>query len=75
VDSPADEDVHARLARHGLLVSDDFPDSEVDDALASTMLSVIESMLASAPANEKPPAEPEGDAAVAPSASKPSTHP
>ncbi len=58
---PADQDVHARLARHGFLVSDDVEDPEGADALASTMLSVIESMLATDQAGEQPAAKSECD--------------
>lgn len=68
----ADEDVHARLARHGFLVSKDFGDAEGDDALAGTMLSVIESMLATGRAGERPDANTDGDDTANPSLSKPS---
>ena len=73
---PANGDVHGRLARHGFLVSNDFPDfrdPEGDDELASTMLSVIESMLATPQVGELPAAETDGDDTAGPSPSKPST--
>lgn len=66
-----DKDAHAQLARHGFLVSDDVDDPEGADELASTMLSVIESMLASGPANEQACAA-DGDDTSGLSPSKPS---
>jgi hypothetical protein len=70
---PADEEIHARLARHGFLVSDDVDDPEGADDLASTMLSVIESMLATGPANEPPVGAAGGDDSAGPLLSRPST--
>ena len=69
---PAEEDVYAQLARHGFFLSNDFGDAKGDDALASTMLSVIESMLATGRAGERPDANTDGDDTANPSLSKPS---
>ncbi len=70
---PAGEELRARLARHGFLVSDDVDDPQGADALASTMLSVIQSMLATDPANAPPAVAADGEDTAGPSPSKPST--